>query len=456
MKTFIRNATVLTVDERFRIIRDGAVGIEDDRIVDVGRTVDLADKYGDAGMTIEGRGHTLLPGFVSSHNHLGYTVFRGRAEDVGNKPTPSLFLPMKRILRRDERAVFGALGAGELLCGGVTTVLQMEEDTDVILPFLERCGIRAGVAVMTNDVDIEKLALGETVFNDGERLRQLRETEELIQTWRGRGDGRITPFVAANMALSCSPHLLRGLRDIAERQNVRLSYHVGLGAYEVELVQKLHGMRPFAFARKVGFLEPDVIVAHCHYMSESDMDILAQSGAHVAHCPVLNSLRGASAPIWELLGLGVNITLGIDNYFADHFDVMRACIAVGRIRTGDATFLSACEVLRFATMGAARALGLDREVGSIEPGKKADLQLVDMRRVGITPVTDPVSTLVYHAHANDVRTVLVDGKLVVKDGRPLTFDEAALIAEAQAASDAVWARFEKRYGLPPAREVCKA
>lgn len=223
------------------------------------------------------------------------------------------------------------------------------------------------------------------------------------------------------------------------------SYHLGLGAYEVDLVQEMHRMTPFRFARECGFLGPESVVAHCHYMNAEDLDLLAESGANVVHCPVLNSLRGAAAPIKDMLALDINVCLGLDNYFGDPFDVMRACISVARVRNKDATFLSATDALRFFTINAARAMGMDKDIGSIEVGKKADLQLVNLKGFGTSPVTDPVSTLVYHGHSSNVDTVLVDGEFVVRDGELLTDSEEKLVNEVQEVSDRVWKRFSERF-----------
>ena len=181
-------------------------------------------------------------------------------------------------------------------------------------------------------------------------------------------------------------------------------------------------------------------------MAEGDAEVLADTGAHLAHCPHMNQFRGSIAPVAGLRARGVNVGLGIDNYFSDYFDLIRSCIAVARIDANDPDVLPAAEALGLATIDAARALGLDRLTGSLEVGKRADLQIVDMRRYGLTPVNDPLRTLVYHAHARDVETVMVDGRTVVRDGEVVGESEEALLDEAAMASDAAWARFFERHG----------
>ena len=176
------------------------------------------------------------------------------------------------------------------------------------------------------------------------------------------------------------------------------------------------------------------------------MALLAESGAAVAHCPLMNAVRGHIAPVAELLRRGVPVSLGIDNMFADYFDVLRACVLMARIRARDATTMLTPQALELATMGGARALGLEREIGSIEAGKRADLVVLDYRAFGLTPTLDPVQNLVYHGHAKDVQTVFVDGHVVVVDGRPTNVDSGALLDAAQEAATAAWRRFVAKYG----------
>lgn len=445
MTILIKDGILVTVDSQFRIFNPGSVLIEKNRIIDLGYTEDVIARNAAPATIVEAKGKIIAPGLVSSHNHLGYTVFRGMAEDIGAKPTPSLFLPMKHIIKKRHRPIFAALGTAELLRGGVTTVLEMEEDADIIAPILQQTGLRAGIAIMTNDVNIGQLLQGQTVFDEVLRTQQINQSIELIEKWHQQADGRLTAFVAANMALSCSKELLASLRKIADQFGVGATYHVGLGAYEVELVQKLYGCRPIAFAKNMGFLNSDCIVAHCHYMNEEDLNVLKISGATVAHCPVLNSLRGAAAPIREMLELGIPISLGLDNYYADYFDVMRACIAVARVRSKDATFLSARKALRFATIDAAKAMGLDHEIGSLEIGKKADIILLNTQALGVAPITDPVSSMVYHASANHIDSVWVDGKILVEKGKLLTMCEEEILDTAQQASDEIWKSFSEKF-----------
>jgi 5-methylthioadenosine/S-adenosylhomocysteine deaminase len=442
----VRDATVVTVDSQARIHDPGAVYVEGARIVDVGPSDEVARRHPGAARTIDGRRKVVIPGLISTHNHVGYTLFRGRAEDVGLGCVTGQYFPMTTVVTREERLAVGSLTYAELLRGGVTTVLEMEEDADVYAPFVERLGIRSAMGIMTLDVDVEGLRHDRYQYDPELRDAQLRQATRFADEWHGRGDGRITVLMTPNMTISSSPELLRATRASADRRGLRLSIHLGWGESEVAATRRLHGMSPFEYAHAHGLLAPDVVAAHCYVVGDSDIALLARTGARVAHCPLMNAVRGHIAPAGELLRRGVTVGLGIDNMFADYFDVLRACVLVARIRGHDATTMLSPQALTLATMGGATALGLEREIGSIEAGKRADLVVLDYRAFGLTPTLDPVQNLVYHAHARDVETVLVDGRVVVDGGRLVFADAPALVDAAQDAAEAAWRRFVARYG----------
>ena len=444
MTLLVRDATVITMDAARAIYAPGAVLIEGSQIVAVGPSEAVARAAPPDCEVMDASGRIALPGFVSAHNHLGYTVFRGRAEDVGHSPTHRLYLPMSLVMRRDEREALGSLAVAELLRGGVTTVFEMEEQADCLAPFIERSGIRAAIGIMTHDVDLERLMQGDTVFDASVRKGQIDAAVGFAEDWDGAAGGRITTMITANGLSTSSPQLLRSLRRAADRLGLRLSIHLASG--EMHLVQGVHGMDSFEYARANGFLGQDVLAVHCYKADPAGIDAMAETGTHLAHCPVMNQFRGGIAPVVSMRARGVNVGLGIDNYFSDFFDVIRSCIAVARIRADDPEVMQAPEALALATIDSARTLGLEERIGSLETGKQADIQLVDMGRFGLTPVTDPIRTLVYHAHAKDVETVLVDGRVLVRDGALVALDEGELVERAAFAGAAAWRRFHERFG----------
>ena len=444
MSILISGATVVTVDAKRDVIQPGSVFVRDGRIADIGPSETVEARNPRVERRIDARGRIVLPGFVSAHNHLGYTIFRGRAEDIGHAAVKGLYVPMSAILHRQEREVLANLSTAELLRGGVTTVLQMEEDADVTAPFVEEVGMRAQLGVMATDIDVDGLSAGRIAFSERVREAQLEQAINFAEQIHNRADGRLTAVLAANTASTSSPTLLRALRDTAERLNTRLSMHMGIG--ESEDVRTVHGAGVFEFCRENGFLDERTIAVHCYQVNDSDVDLMARSGTALAHCPLMNQFRGSIAPVEAMRAKGIRVGLGIDNYFSDYFEVIRSRIAVARIRADDPTVVQSADALADATVESAAVLGLDAEVGSLEVGKKADLQVICTGRYGLTPINDPVRTLIYHGHAKDVEMVMVDGRIVVEEGRVVGIDEDALIREAARAGEAAWARFKERHG----------
>lgn len=446
MSILVRDATVITVDDDFRIFDPGAVHIEDGRIVAVGPSAEVIAKTPDPQRVIDGTGRIVAPGFVSTHNHVGYTLFRGRAEDAGLNCVIGMYLPMSTVVSRSERRAVGSLTYGELLKSGVTTVLEMEEDADVYAEFVEKLGIRSAMGILIQDADVDAMAKGEYRFDAKLREAQLRQATEFAEAWHGRANGRITAMMTPNMTIVASPELLQSCRAQADRLGLRLSTHLGWGPEEIEIIQRLHGVSPYVYLRDNGLLADDTIAAHCYVAEDPDIAMLAQSGACVAHCPLMNAVRGHIAPLQKFQDRGITVGLGIDNMFADHFEVVRAAVFMARIKAGEPQAILARDALRLATKGGAKALGMEREIGSIEPGKRADLMIVNYRGFGLRPTLDPVQNLVYHGHSKDVETVLVDGRIVVEDGQLRHAEETALADAAEDAAQEAWRRFVAKYG----------
>jgi 5-methylthioadenosine/S-adenosylhomocysteine deaminase len=444
MRTLIADAVVVTNDDSGTVLLDGAVFVEGERIVEVGPSDALRARHTNPDRVIDGCGKLVMPGFVCSHTHVGYALFRGRVEDGGRETFLTQLVPMAGIMTAAERRAIGSLGYLELLRSGVTTVVQVEEDADVFPDFVERLGVRSFIGVMVQDVAPAQVLDGSFATSPDMCRAQLAQAIGFAETWRNAA-GRLKPLLMANSTMTSSPELLRGLRRAADRLGVPLSIHIGIGAGESDVTMRLHGKSPFAYARDLGLLGPDVLAAHCFHVTPGDIDILAETKANIAHCPQMNSVRGLIAPAQAFRDHGLNVTLGIDNYFADFFEVLRSAVIVARIKGEEGTLMHPSTVLRMATVNGASALGLS-DVGVVAAGCKADLVLLDCRYPGLTPLLDPVPSVVYHAHMGNVDTVMVDGEIVVAGGKSSRVEESALFDDAQRCAEAAWRRFVDRYG----------
>ena len=447
MGTLIKDAIVITVDSARRILDPGAVYIEGARIVEVGPSAELAARRaGFASRVIDGRGKVVAPGFVNVHSHAGFNIFRGRSEDAGFKAPTGLYFPMSTVMTREDRAALGALSYAELVRSGCTSVMELEEDVECLAPFVETLGVRSAMGEMLGDADPDKMVKGEFAFDEKANAEQMARATGFAQRWHGKADGRITAIMAPNMTISSSAAQLRGARAAADKLGLRLTIHLGWSEFEHKTARRIHDQGSFEFARDNGLVAKDVVATHCYVVADSDIDILAESGAHVAHCPLMNAFRGLIAPVNQMRAKGINVALGIDNMFGDYFDVIRSAVTCARIKTGDPVALLSSDALEMATMAGARAMGMEKEIGSVEAGKRADLIMLDFRALGLQPVLDPVQNLAYHAHAHDVDMVMVDGRILVEGGEMKTIDRLAVIDAATRASKSAWVRFEKKYG----------
>jgi cytosine/adenosine deaminase-related metal-dependent hydrolase len=263
--------------------------------------------------------------------------------------------------------------------------------------------------------------------------------------WNGQGDGRVQVWFGARTPGGCTRELYREISDLARRHGMGITVHLAEVRADIAFLKARYNQGPVAFAREVGLLGPRTVLAHAVWMTDEELPALAATGAAVSHNPSSNAkLASGVAPIPAMLAAGVRVALGCDggpsNNCYDLIREMKLAASVHKGHTLDPTVVPAEKVLEMATIDGARALGLDGEIGSLEPGKKADLVVLDMWRPHLTPSFNPVSTLVYAAMGSDVAHVMVDGRWVVRDRRLLTMDEGEIIADARRLSTALLGR----------------
>lgn len=379
-------------------------------------------------------GCLIIPGLVQAHVHLCQTLFRGLADDLRLEEWLARRIWPLEATHTEETVYWSALlGAAELLLGGTTAILDMEtvHHTGAAFQALERSGIRAvaGKCLMDAHPEGAPLELAEATDD------ALAEAERLAARWHGAAHGRLRVCFAPRFVPSCSGPLLRAASDLAERFGAQLHTHAAETIVEREMVLRTTGMEEIAYLDSVGIAGRRAALAHCVWVDQHEIARLANQGTNVVHCPSSNLKLGSGvARVPELLEAGCNVAIGADgapcNNRLDMFTEMRLAALLQKPRLG-ADALPARRVLELATIGGARALGLEDEIGSIAVGKRADLVVMDLRQPHLSPSgTDPVSQLVYAACASDVRDVFVDGRPVVLGRDLVTASVEEVVREA--------------------------
>ena len=425
MSVVFRNATILTMNDACDVIY-GDVLVEGGHIVRVGDVGDAA-----ATRAINCGGSYLLPGFVQTHVHLCQTLFRGYADDLALLDwLKQRIWPMEAAHTPASLAAAARLAAAELLLGGTTTVLTMEtvHDTDAVFEALAPMGLRAvvGKCMMDADPAVPSRLLERTTASIDESLA-------LHARWHGAANGRLQAAFAPRFAVSCSKALLEGVAALSRERGLLVHTHASENRDEIALVRERTGMANVAYLDRLGLASHRLCLAHCVWVDDAEQQLLADRQVNVLHCPGSNlKLASGIAPVADMRARGISVSLGADgaacNNHLDMFTEMRLAAGLQAITRGPGA-LTARDVLTMATRGGAHALGLD-DVGSIEPGKCADLIVIDRDRPHLATAPDPISAIVYAARPSDVCLTMIDGAIVVDDFRLATADLSAIDAEA--------------------------
>ena len=434
----ITGGTLLTIDKEDSVL-EGDLYIEDGRIKSVGEQ----KQQKAAELVIDARGCAVLPGFVQTHVHLCQTLFRGAADDLPLIDwLKKRVWPMEAAHTEQSMRASARLSIAEMIKGGTTSALTMETVNHTVeaLRAVEETGFRAtiGKCMMDKGEDVP-LELHE------ETEASIRESLALIEEWHGRADDRIRCCFAPRFAVSCTRELLLEVARLARARGLMVHTHASENVDEIEMVERETGLRNCLYLDSLGLTGTHVALAHCVHLDDEEIRTLKRTGTHVLHCPSSNMKLGSGiARISEMLEQGVSVSLGADgapcNNRLDMFTEMRTAALLQKVSRG-ADALPARRVLRMATIDGARALGLDQEIGSLEAGKRADITIINLKDAHMTPRTkDPASTVVYAALASDVRTVIIDGQLLMQDRRLLTMDEREVLDEAERESALLSAR----------------
>ncbi|GIP42672.1 5-methylthioadenosine/S-adenosylhomocysteine deaminase [Paenibacillus sp. J45TS6] len=424
----IKGAQIVTMNGNEDVLI-GDLLIEGNKIKEIGKNIEAA-----ADRVIDGKGKALLPGFIQTHIHLCQTLFRGRADDL-----ELMDWLRKRIwpleAAHDEESVYysALLGLGELIASGTTTILDMEtvHYTDAAFQAMAQSGMRVvSGKVMMDHGDEVPLPLQETTADS------IQQSVDLLEKWNGFGGGRIQYAFCPRFVVSCTEQLLTEVRDLSAQYHVKVHTHASENRGEIELVENERGMRNVVYLDHIGLATPRLILAHCVWLSEEEKEIIRLRGVKVTHCPGSNmKLSSGIAEIPDLLNRQIHVGIGADgascNNNLDMFQEMRLTALMHKIPNGP-TAMDARTVLRMATMGGAEVLGMAKEIGSLEAGKKADVILLDLDDFHTYPSydVDVYSRVVYSATRSNVDTVIIDGELVLDQRVMRTIDRSIVLREA--------------------------
>jgi len=435
MKTvdlLLTNALILTMDAEMRQYAAGALAIRGDTIVDVGPQERLLAEYQPL-ETFDCGGKVLMPGLINAHTHVPMTLLRGLADDLRlDVWLMGYMMPVEREFVTPEFVRLGTLLAcAELIRSGVTTFNDMYYFEDEVA----RAAAEAGMRAICSQTILKFPSPDAASYEDS-----MAYAREFIQRWKGHP--LIVPAIAPHAPYTCTDEILRASAQLAVELDVPLHIHLAETAQERENMRKERGMPVIPYVKKQGLFQAKVIAAHCVHIDVGEMHTMLHAGAGVAHNPSSNlKLASGFAPVAKMLEVGLNVGIGTDgpasNNDLDMFEEMRLAAFIAKAVTGDPTALPATTVLSLATRRGAQALHIGHLTGSLEPGKRADLILVDLTPLHNSPSfrrspDAPYAQLVYASKSTDVTDVMINGRWVMRDRRLLTVDEEALLAEARA------------------------
>lgn len=423
----ITGGAVVTMDGERRTFENGFVAIRGERIVEVGDAAQLKAKGYRAKQTIDARGKVVLPGLINTHTHIPMVLFRGIADDLNLQDwlTKYIFPAEAKNVTREFVVAGTRLGLAEMIRGGTTTYADMYYFEDAIAEETKKAGVRG--------------VLGETVIDfpvpDNKTWPEaMAYTEKFIQRWKG--DSLITAAIAPHAPYTVNTEHLNEVRALAEKLDAPIIIHLAEAPTETEFMAKTYNSRPATYLEKINFLSPRVLAAHVVHVNDEEIATLKRREVGVAHCPQSNmKLASGTSPVPAMLKAGVRIGLGTDGAASNHdlsmWEEIDSAAKLHKLIANDPTVVPAAQALEMATIGGARAIHQEKEIGSIEKGKRADVIIVDLNAPHLTPVYNFYSHLVYAAKASDVSETIVNGRVLMRNRRLLTMNEEAVKASAR-------------------------
>lgn len=409
-------------DQDKTIVKDGAVAILQDTIVETGIGSELAAKYPGAERLATEHG-LIMPGLINTHTHAAMACFRGLADDLSLMQWLHEYIfPVEAKLTGDIVYQATLLSLAEMIKSGTTSFCDMYLFAKDVARAAQESGMRAWIGEVLHDFPSP---------NYGEIAAGYQYVEELFAMFSGHPLINIT--VAPHAVYTCSPELLINLKNIADKHDALYSIHLAENEEEMKGSQERHGASPVMHLENLGLLDGRVVADHCVMLTDEEIALLARRGVKVAHCPESNmKLASGIAPVPRMLAAGLSVGLGTDgsasNNNVDMFGEMNSAAKLHKVNLLDPTTMPAETVLEMATTQGARVLAAENEIGSLEPGKKADLIVLDMNQPHLTPLFNIPSHMVYAARARDVVHSVINGSIVMRNRQLTTLDEKAILA----------------------------
>ena len=413
--------TIVTMDNTRRIIDNGAIAISRGRIVAVGPAAEIQKGYF-ARETVDAAGRMIIPGLINGHTHIPMTLFRGLADDLDLQEwlTKYIFPAEAKNVTEEFVRAGTRLGLAEMLRGGTTTYCDMYYFEDAIAEETSKAGLRG--------------VLGETIIDfpvadNKTNAEAMAYAEKFVKRWQG--NDLITPAIAPHAPYTVSEEHLKAVRAFSDRTGAPIVTHIAETKREVDDSLKAKGASPVDYLERIGFLGERVIAAHLIWVTAAEIDTLKRLKVGVVHNPQSNmKLAAGVAPVPKMLAEGLRVGLGTDGAASNNdlnmWEEMDTAAKLHKVFSGDPKVISAQEAFELATIRSAQALHLDREIGSLEVGKRADVVIIERDDLHQLPLYNVYSDLVYATKAADVLTVIINGRIVMRDRKLLTLDEAAI------------------------------
>jgi 5-methylthioadenosine/S-adenosylhomocysteine deaminase len=416
--------TVVTLDRSDRIIHDGAVLVEEGKISIVGRRSEVS-RDSKPEETVGGRRSIILPGLVNTHTHLSMTLFKGVLEGLTGMKWLKRAWAIEAELKPEDIRLGALLGSIEMMKSGTTCFADHYFEMDQVAESVQQAGIRGALAEAILD------------FGDEERGKELaKKGRRFVERWHNRASGRVTCLMGPHSVYTCTPGTLRLVKEYATELGVGIHLHLSEHREEAAKVKRMWGARPIELLDSLGFLGRDVLAAHVTFADDAELEILAKRRVNVNN-NVYCKMKGGQgiSRAREMLDLGINVSLGTDGPAShnnlDMFEEMKLAIAAQALKYRRPDALTAKEAIRMATLNGARALHLDKTIGSLERGKDADIVMLDADTSRGTPFYNIPTMVAQTLCGRDVRNVMVRGRFVVRDFKAVGIDEERVIEEAE-------------------------